>query len=112
MKYFNVFECATYVFKRNMNNMFESSTLQGVYLQTLPHGLYEVLVLGEGNDPGTVRLRHIAFDEHRVPGAPYLSNEIGDGSTLDATYSSDDNITSTISGKFCVNCVEDVISDQ
>lgn len=91
---------------------FESRVREGVYMQTLEHGVFEGLISGDDYIPRIVGLRHITVDESRFPGAPYLSRYLDEESASDANYSCKDNIGSTSSEKLCVDDVDDVILDS
>lgn len=108
LKNVRVFGCAAYVLKMNPDTKFESRALEGVYLQTLEHGVYDVLVTDEHEVPRIVKSRHVTFDESVFPGAPYLENYWDDESAGDGNFSCDtDSFTKSESSAFAIDDVED-----
>lgn len=101
-----VFGCAAFVLKVNRRIKFESRALQGVYLQSLEHAVYEVLLADDDDVPRIVKSRHVKFDDSSFPRAPYLEN-----------YMEDDVIDSGSTSNFGsvhapeIHATEEVLSD-
>ena len=47
LKHIRVFGCAAYVLRQPSGSKFESRAVEGVYLQTLDHGIYKVLITSD-----------------------------------------------------------------
>ena len=86
LKHIRVFGCAAYVLRQPAGSKFESGALEGVYLETLDHGIYKVLVTIDDGIPRIVESRHVTFDESRFPGAPALEEYMDDESSSDDDY--------------------------
>lgn len=91
MKHIRVFGCAAYVLRLPRGSKFESCALEGVYLETLEHGIYRVLVMEEENLPRVIESRHVTFDETTFPGASALHK-------YEQEESEDDSYTTDIEG--------------
>lgn len=89
LKHVRVFGCAAYVLRQPPGSKFQSRALEGVYLETLEHGIYKVLITGDNGIPRIVESRHVTFDESRFPGAPALEEYMDDESASDDDYESD-----------------------
>ena len=87
-KHVRVFGCTAYVLRVPRGSKFESRSLEGVYLETLEHGIYKVLVTGDDGTPRIMESRHVTFDESKFPGAPGLEEY------MDDEVSSDEDLTS------------------
>lgn len=107
LKHIGVFGCTAYVLRQPPRSKLESRAYEGVYLKTMEHGVYEVLI---ENDDGELRIaesRHATLDESRFNGASGLEEYTDDGYKSDKTDSesevdevvyidvSDDKISST-----------------
>ena len=84
LKNLRVFGCAAYVLSVPDCAKFESRAIEGVYLESLEHGVYKVLVTDEDGIPKITKSRHVTFDESKfLPGAPkledYMENEVESG---------------------------------
>ena len=89
LKHFRVFGCAAYVLRQPSGSKFESRAVEGVYLETLDHGVYKVLITTDIGIPRIVESRHVTFDESTFPGAPALEEYMEDESSSDDDYDSD-----------------------
>lgn len=78
----------------NTRTKFEPFALEGVYLQSLQHGVYEVLVMDDDDVPRILKSLHVTFDESSFPGAPYPDNYMEHDSASDDDYSCSTNLQS------------------
>ena len=96
LKHVKVFGCAAYVLRKPRGTKFEPRAHEGVYLETLKHGVYRVLIMEEDDIPRIVESRHVTFDEVRFPGASmlidYMDDEDGSDDD-DTTFESESNCT-------------------
>lgn len=74
LKHVHVFGCPEYVFQLPRRSKFEPCEIEGVYLETMVHGIYKVLVIRDEGILRIVESSHVNFDEYKIPGAPGLSN--------------------------------------
>lgn len=72
----------------NSDTTFESRTLGRVYLQTLEHGVYEVLVADDCEIPRLFRSRRVTFETSAFPESPYLTSYMDENSASDVEHSS------------------------
>lgn len=87
LKNIRVFGCTAYVLRLPRGSKFESRALEGVYLETLEHGIYRVLIIDDDGIPRMVESRHVTFDESKFPGAPELVEYMDDEDASDDKYS-------------------------
>ena len=76
LKHIRVFGCAAYVLRQPSGSKFESRVVEGVYLETLDHGIYKVLITTDMSIPRIVQSRHVTFDESTFLGAPALEESM------------------------------------
>lgn len=68
-----VFICTEYVLRLPQGGSnFESSAIDRVYLETLEHGVYKVLVTDGNGNTRVVKTHHVNVDK-KLPGAPSSS---------------------------------------
>ena len=84
-----MFFCAAHVLRQSSGSKFESRAVEGVYLETLHHGIYNDLITTDIGIPRIVESRHVTFDEYTFPGAPALEEYMDDESSSDDDYDSD-----------------------
>lgn len=89
LKHVRVFGCTAYVLRLPTGPKFESRALEGVYLETLEHGIYKVLVTDETGIPRIVESRHVTFDESKFLGAPSLVDYMDDEGASDSDFEGD-----------------------
>jgi len=89
LKHVRVFGCTAYVLRLPRGTKFESRALEGVYLETLEHGIYRVLITEDDGIPRVVESRHVTFDESKFLGCPQLVQYWEDEISSDEDYSSD-----------------------
>jgi len=65
---------------------FEPKATEGVYLETLGHGVYRVLLTDEDGVPRITESRHVTFDESSFPGAPALEDYAASEVESDESY--------------------------
>lgn len=90
LKHVRVFGCKAYVLKLPQGSKFEVRAVEGVYLETLDHGVYRILVTDEDEIPSIVESRHVTFDEFKFPGAPGLVDFMEDEVESDSSVDSED----------------------
>ena len=88
LKNLRVFGCTAYVLRLPRGSKFESRAVEGVYLETLDHGVFRVLVTDEDGIPQVIESRHVTFDESKFPGCPDLSQYMDDEYKSDHSYES------------------------
>ena len=86
LKHVRVFGCAAYVLRLPEGSKLESRALEGVYLETLDHGIFKVLIIDEDGIPCVKESRHVTFDESKFPGAPCLDEYLDDEAESDDTF--------------------------
>ena len=74
LKHIRVFGCAAYVLRQPSGSKFESSAVEGVYLETIDHGIYKVLITSDIGIPRKVESRYVTSDDSTFPGAPALED--------------------------------------
>jgi len=114
LKNVRVFGCAAYVLRLPRGPKFESRALEGVYLETLEHGVYKVLFMDDDGPPRIMDSRHVTFDESTFPGAPgltdYMVDESASGNDMSSDLTSD---SSTVeSDDSCDAFPVDIIDDE
>lgn len=72
LKHVRVFGWATYVLRLPRGTKFESRAFEAIYLKTMDHGVYKLLVTGKDVIPRVIVSRNIIFDESKVLGASQL----------------------------------------
>lgn len=72
----------------------ESRALEGVYLETLSHGIYRVLVTCDDVAQRILESRHVTCDKSTFSGAPTLSRYMDEEGPSDGTYRTDGSDTS------------------
>ena len=86
LKNVKVFGCTAYVLRQTEGSKFDSKAFEGVYLQTLDHGIYKVLVFDDEGIPRIMESRHVTFDESKFLGASDLEEYMDDEADSDGTY--------------------------
>ena len=111
LKGIRVFGCTAFVLRQPRASKFEPRAYEGVYLESLGHGVYKVLVIDDDGTPRLVVSRHVKFDENRFIGAPTLQSYMDDDDGFDPDVEIDDEtISSTSSDVFELDDVEESIS--
>ena len=75
LKNIRVFGCATFVLRQPRASKLEPRAYEGVHLESLDHGVYNVLVKEDNDMPRVVTSRHVTFDEYSFPGTPFLPDD-------------------------------------
>ena len=105
-----MFGCTAFV-RQPRASKFEPRAYEGVYLESLGHGVYKVLVFDDDGTPRLVVSRHVMFDENRFIGAPTLQSYVDDDDGFDPDVEIDDEtISNTSSDVFELDDVEESIS--
>ena len=76
LNHVRVFGCTAYVLRLPRGSKFEPRATEGVYLETMEHGIYKVLITDDEGFPKIVESRHVTFDETKFPGAPILAKHM------------------------------------
>lgn len=98
LKNVRVFGCTAYVLRLPQKAEFESRAVEGVYLETLKHGVYRVLITDEDDIPRIIESRHVTFDESKFLGSNMLEQYMDDEVPSDDDYFTDANSESSDSG--------------
>lgn len=93
LKNLRVFGCRAYGLRLPRGTKFESRAVEGVYLETIEHGMYRILVVGDDCVPRIMESRHVTFDESMFPGAPALESYSDSDSWLGEESSCDGSIS-------------------
>lgn len=91
MKHVRVFGCKAYVLKQPKTPKLGPRAYEGIYLESLDHGVYRVLVTSSSEIPFLVESRHVTFDESLFPGAAIGDEWESNENDSDSTYSSQEN---------------------
>lgn len=117
LKNVRVFGCKAYVLRLPKGTKFTSRAIEGIYLETLEHGIYKILV--SDNDSSNYRIiesRHVTFNEEEFQGAPGLEEIMDDENFNDDTesFSSgvDEDESSTQSIPISISDSEDSINES
>jgi len=110
LKHVRVFGCTAYVLRLPEGTKFEYRALEGVYLETLEHGIYRVLITDDDGIPRLVESRHVTFDEFKFLGAPSLVSYIANEDSSDASNwsESSESCSEISSGDDVDVCLEDI----
>lgn len=72
--------------KIRQGSKFDRLDVEGVYVETLSHGINKVLVADEDKIPNLLESHHVVFDELKLPGAPSrvdsMNNEAESGNNV------------------------------
>lgn len=63
LKHLRVFGCLAYVLRLSKGSKFDTNAIEGVYLETLEHGVFRILVADDDDFPKLFELRHVTFDK-------------------------------------------------
>ena len=74
---------------------FETRAYEGVYLESMDHGVFKVLVIADDGTPRFVVSRHVNFDENRSVSAPTLQSYIDDDDAFDLDVTMDNETMSS-----------------
>lgn len=86
LKYVRVFGCVAYVLKPLSTAKFDAKATEGVYLESLDHGVFRILICNGHNMYRIIESRHVTFDETRFIGAPGLEEIMDDEISVDHSY--------------------------
>ena len=90
LKNVRVFGCTAYVLRLPRGSKFESRAVEGVYLETLEHGVYKVLIHEDDGIPRIVESRHVTFDESKFLGASSLEEYMDDEDDSDEEFETEE----------------------
>lgn len=92
VKNISIFSGPGHVLQLPPPSKFESSALEWIYLKTLDHYVYKILVKQNNNGMGqyrTIDSRHVTCDESKLLGAPDLETIMDEENQLDSGFSID-----------------------
>ena len=82
-----------------------------MYLETLEHGVYRVLLIDDDGIPQITESRHVTFDESKFPGAPSLDGYMDSEAESDnSSYAESSGTESDTSIELSVD--KDIVDDQ
>lgn len=100
LKNVRIFGCAAYDLRMRRHAKTEPRAFEGIYLETLDHGIYKVLIKRRNVDQGVRNFRiiqflHVTFGETQFLGAPELEMAMEEGDASNSDYSTDASDTCT-----------------
>lgn len=78
LKHIRVFGCTAYVLQLPRPSKFSNRAIEGVYLETVEHGIFKVLVMEEDKSYRIIESRHVTFNKNEFLGAPGLEDIMDD----------------------------------
>ena len=83
LKQFRVFGCTAYILHLPQPSKFEARAREGVYLESMPHGIYKMLIQNAENQYKIVESRNVTFNESVFLGVSDLKNIMDDEDASD-----------------------------